>query len=727
MQTIIEEQAVVQKSSFWQNKFLPYGVIALFTFLIYANSLQNTYAIDDTMVLTDNTYTKHGIAGIKDIFTHDAFVGFFGERGSKLVSGGRYRPLSIATFAVEYEISRWWKGDPRTEINEQNIIIGENDPYLAPALSHLINIILFILTCFLLYAILKNILPKTEQPFYFSLAFLTTMLFAAHPIHTEAVTNIKGRDEVLGLFFALAALHDSLRYIETKRTHWLFLAIISFFLGLLTKENVITFLAIIPLTFYFFKYKRGESLSPYIISVITLIIPTVVYLTLRSSYTEAGITAESAEILNNPFAYTNGSFELKYATVIYTFWAYIKLLFFPIYLTHDYYYNQIPYRTFSDPAVILSLALNVGLVVYALVNLRKKTIPSYAILFYFITFSVVSNVLFTVGILMNERFMFFSSVGFSLLLAYLLIELAKRAKLSHSVLGGIFAVILVLYGARTYARNFDWANNFHLFLTDVKVSTESAKIHTSCGGDLTKDADKQTDSLKRKQILFEAIGHLNKAIQIYPTHSNAWLLLGNALYKYDSRQLDPVLNAYENAQKYRQGGYYDALYNIGCVQVENGMAEKSIANFKEALKIKPNVFECEYNLAEAFAKTQQFDSAFTWFAKAYNETQVPNTAKANIHFRMGKIYGQQLNNLPKAIENLQQAIALNPNVEVYYEDLATAYGISGDFDNAIAASLKCLEINPNYKPALTNLMLSYANKGDMVSANQYQERLQQLP
>lgn len=726
-EAVAVEQHTKRPPLWSKNRFLPYGIIALFTFLIYSNSLLNTYAIDDTMVLTDNTYTKKGVAGIKDIFTHDAFVGFFGEKGSKLVTGGRYRPLSIATFAVEYEISRKWKGDTRDEITDKNIILGEDDKFLAPAFSHFINILLFILTCFLLYRILKNVLPKMEQPFYFSLAFIATMLFAAHPIHTEAVTNIKGRDEIMGLLFALAALLCSLLYVDKKKIGWLFLSIVLFFLGLLAKENVITFLAIVPLTFYFFKYKQGEKLAPYFVSTIVLVFSTALYLVLRNAYTESGITADSTEILNNPFAFTNGSLELRYATIIYTFLQYFKLLLFPIWLTHDYYYNQIPYREFADVGVLFSVAVNVALVVYALVNLPKKTIPSYAILFYFITFSVVSNVLFTVGILMNERFMFFSSVGFSLLLAYFLIEWSKKTSTSTKTLSVMFGIILLLYGARTFVRNFDWKNNFHLFMTDVNVSTESAKIHTSCGGDLTKAADKETDSLKRKQTLSEAITHLRKAIQIYPSHSNAWLLLGNALYKYDNKQLDPVLNAYEQAQRFRQGGYYDALYNIGCVQVENGMADKSIENFKKALEIKPKVFECEFNLAEAFAKTQQYDSAFAWFQIAYNEQQVPTTAKANIHFRMGKIYGQQLNNLPKAIEQLQQAIVLNPNLEIYYEDLATAYGISGDFNNAIATSLKCLAVNPNYKPALMNLMISYTNKGDAASAAIYAQRLKQLP
>jgi predicted membrane metal-binding protein len=99
-------------------------------------------------------------------------------------------------------------------------------------------------------------------------------------------------------------------------------------------------------------------------------------------------------------------------------------------LTHDYYFNQIPYVDFGDIGFLFSLLVNGALVIYALVQFKKKTIPSYAILFYFITFSIVSNLLFTVGILMNERFMFFSSVGFSLLMAYGFVKLKENGKIS---------------------------------------------------------------------------------------------------------------------------------------------------------------------------------------------------------------------------------------------------------------------------------------------------------
>ena len=92
------------------------------------------------------------------------FEGFFGERGAKLVSGGRYRPLSMTSLAVEYEIVRKWRGDKREVIDEKNIIMTDADPYLNPMLSHGINILLFALTCVLLYYILQLIIPKRHAP-----------------------------------------------------------------------------------------------------------------------------------------------------------------------------------------------------------------------------------------------------------------------------------------------------------------------------------------------------------------------------------------------------------------------------------------------------------------------------------------------------------------------------------------------------------------------------------
>lgn len=697
------------------NPFIPQILISIFVVLIYSNSLFNGYAIDDTLVLTDNKFTKKGIAGVKDIFTTDAFVGFFGEKGSQLVSGGRYRPLSIATLAVEYEISRKWKGDTRETIDDKNVIMGEDDKYLAPMMSHAINILLFVICCLLMYSVLSQLLPSSNL-FYLSLPFIATMLFAAHPIHTEAVTNIKGRDEIMGLLFSFWALHLALRYIKTEKFSILLLSFIVFFLGLLSKENTITFLAIIPLSIYFFKNANAKQ---YIFVLAPLVISTAIYLVIRKSYTAAGLTSESPEILNNPFAFTNGDFELRYATIIYTFILYFKVLLFPVNLTHDYYFNQIPYVKFSSFGFIISLLVNLALVIYAVIKMREKTIPSYAILFYFITFSVVSNLLFTVGILMNERFMFFSSVGFSILIAYILLQAVKRFNLSQQMFMILVGAILSLYSIKTFSRNFDWKDNFTLFMTDVKVSDNSSKIHTSCGGDLAKNAEKELDSLKKRAMLEESVKHLKRAIEIYPSHSNAWLLLGNSLYKLNKNPKEAI-DIYTKASAYRVGGYYDALYNLGCVQVENGMASDAVQNFRQALSVKNDVFECKYNLAEAYSKSNKPDSAILW----YNEALKMRPNDAASYYKIGTIYGKQLGNLEMAIQNLEKALSLNSSIEVYYEDLAVAYGLKGKIDDAISTSLKCLSVNPNYLPAINNLIVSYRIKGDFQQAAIYESKLQ---
>lgn len=705
---------VQSKKGLLHYRFFPHIILVIFTFLIYANSISNKYAIDDTMVITDNEFTKKGIAGVKDIFTHDAFEGYFGERGASLVAGGRYRPLSIATFAVEYEITRRFLGDNRTEISDANLIKGDEkvDPYLVPGLSHFINVLLFCAVVFILYHVLISMLHgKKDAPFYATFTFVAALLFAAHPIHTEAVTNIKGRDEILGLLFGLSALYAAIKFTKTENLAWVFLGVIMMFFGMLSKENVITFLAIVPLTYYFF---TKTDFQKYAMVIILYAVPVGVYLALRFNFTKAGIMSDSPEILNNPFAYVSG-YEEKFATTIYTFLLYFKLLLFPHPLSHDYYFNEIPYVKIASPQFIFSLLVNVVLIGYALYNFKNKKLPAYAILFYYITFSVVSNLLFTVGVLLNERFVFFSSVGFCMLLAYAIFRLIHIFKLDIVKFVPVIAgLIVLLYSIKTITRNNDWHDNYTLFLNDVKYSTNSAKLLTSVGGDMTKEADKLTDTIQKKAKLQEAIGYLNRALAIYPNHSNALLLLGNAEYKLNKNP-KTVIPIYEKAKASRMGGYYDALFNIGCVQIENGMSDSARNNFIAALNISPTMPECAYNLGEAYFNLQNVDSAILWFN--YSNQLNPQQDMAN--YKLGTLYGRYKNNLDSSIYYLNKAIAINPSKPLYYEDLGVAYGLKKDYPKVIEINLAGLKIDANYPPFYRNLAITYMQMGDKARANEY--------
>ncbi|MBQ1606744.1 MAG: hypothetical protein II088_08035, partial [Bacteroidales bacterium] len=93
---------------------IPIIILAAVSIGLYINTLRNDYALDDSMVLIRNSFTQEGVSGFGDIFKYDTFTGFWVFNDStrtveqivkekKLLAGGRYRPLSLATFALEIQ------------------------------------------------------------------------------------------------------------------------------------------------------------------------------------------------------------------------------------------------------------------------------------------------------------------------------------------------------------------------------------------------------------------------------------------------------------------------------------------------------------------------------------------------------------------------------------------------------------------------------------------------
>ena len=499
---ISETVAVKERNKSANNSdHLQKWILMIIVFILYANSLTLDYALDDSIVITDNQFTKEGISGIPDIFSYDTFVGFFGTQ-KQLVAGGRYRPLSLAFFAIEYEI------------------FGLN-----PFIGHLTNLLIYAFCCYLVFLVLTMLFQKfPKQPWYLSIPFLATALFIAHPLHTEAVTNIKGLDEVMSMLGSIAVLYYSLKYIFDKKNLYLVLTSLVFFLALLAKENTITFLAIVPLTLYFF---TKAKLKDYVIVMSPMILTTIIYLVIR--YQALGFLMTEIkihEILNDPFV--NSPAAEKYATVIYTWLLYLKLLIFPHPLTHDYYPMQIPYQSFSDAGAIVSLLIYLVIIIYALATLKKRSVISYGILFFLITFSILSNLVFNIGTFMNERFMFVPSLGFTIIIAWFINQKLSKLIKNPQVVISIFVLIMLLYSVKTISRNFAWKDDYTLFLTDVKTSTNSVKVNTSAGGKLIERAREEQDDILKKEMLETAKDHLHKALNLHKTYSAGWVLLGNA-------------------------------------------------------------------------------------------------------------------------------------------------------------------------------------------------------
>ena len=307
--------------------------------LCYVNTLGHQYTQDDAIVIYDNMYTTKGISGWKGLFTKDTFFGFFKTEGkANLVKGGRYRPLTPAMFAIEYQLSG-----------------GK------PWLGHLINILLYGLLCMMIYKLLLNLFLNNdkgegdEAMKYMALA--AALIFAVHPLHTEAVANIKGRDEIMAMMGAVVSTWCLLKYIDNGKVSMLVYSCLAFFVGLLSKENTITYLAVIPLALYVF---RKKSLGQSIAYTLPLLAPTFVFLLIRFAILGADFGDEPRELMNNPYLkmvggnyvpFTSGE---RMATIIYTLGKYIALLLWPQPLTNDYYPRHINIMTFGDPKVLLS-------------------------------------------------------------------------------------------------------------------------------------------------------------------------------------------------------------------------------------------------------------------------------------------------------------------------------------------------------------------------------------
>ena len=499
-------------------KSIAIGIFTLISFALYFQVLPYGYVLDDKMVISDNNFTKSGLSGVERIFTSDSFEGYFGEQ-MDLVQGGRYRPLSIASFAVEHEF------------------FGLN-----PMISHLGNIILYGLACALIFFFLRRLFKDNElnKELFTGIAFITALIYLANPIHTEAVANIKGRDEILSFLFSMMALHLSIKYIDTKKILSLLGVALCFLLGLFSKENTITFLAIIPFCILLFRKNQPKAFF----SILGLLLScTILYLSVR--YQIIGYLLNdtpSSDIMNNPFVEMTG--DQRYATVMYTMFKYLLLSVFPYPLTHDYYPYHIPIMNWSDGIVIISAALHLILVGLVFYFWKKNPIVSFSIGFYLAALSIVSNLVVNVGTFMNERFAFTASLGICLLMVFLITKGLKTS--NKNIALGILAAIFIGYSSLTILRVPVWESELTLNSAAIKVSKNSARANSFMGTAIFNQYKKESDRNMRKQMLDEAKVYVDRALSMMPLYANANLMkVGIAAenHKMDG-DLDKLLNSF---------------------------------------------------------------------------------------------------------------------------------------------------------------------------------------
>ncbi len=526
---------------FWNQHLVPALVLMAISFVLYGITIWYGYLQDDQIFIWDNTFVQKGFAGLADIFGHDSLLGFYKDP-KMMLEGGRYRPLPLASFAIE--IGLFGKGNP--------------------GVGHFFNVLLYSLTSIFLYRVLIGLFPKQEEEkWFFSIPFLTALIFTLHPLHVEVVANIKSRDEIFALLGSLGALWAILKYFDTQENRWRWIAAACFLLGLLSKENTVTFLAVIPLTLWgFSRLPTGRILS----ACLPMVGALLLFLLLRAMALEAPIEHPDELVLNPFFGMAASE---KFATLLLSLGWYVKLLFVPHPLTIDYYPYHVPKVSLADWRVLLSLSGYLAMGLWAYKQLRKTRdsetsnwmIPAYSVVYFLLTISVVSNVFVRTSTFLNERYLFMPSIGFCLLAAWFIVrkwpEMLRKSPNQPNLWSMVLiGAMVILFGLRSWTRVSDWGGDGRgLVESAIQVSSESYRANFYYANMLYQGRypaiEKATDPAliaERTALLDKIEPYLNRSLKINPGYRLAAPLkvqIAVARFNQD-KDLDKLLKHFES-------------------------------------------------------------------------------------------------------------------------------------------------------------------------------------
>ncbi|MFQ5901743.1 MAG: tetratricopeptide repeat protein, partial [Thermodesulfobacteriota bacterium] len=635
-------------------------IIAVVGFLSYSNTFNASFHFDDTSSITDNPSIKD-LSNIKAIwqFTPTRFITY----------------LSLA---VNYHFGG---------LN----LFG----------YHIVNLVIHILTAFLVFWFMRLILISVNPPTpplskggikegfvtlpsgLWIVPLFASLLFVSHPIQTQAVTYIIQRTASLATFFYLLSM---VLYIKTRcglrvtsyglnpqpatrnpQLKLLVLSLLSAVLAMFTKETAFTLpIAIVLIDFYFFSPSwsrmkgRITSLFPFLLTI--FIIPFTMLITGKVEIGEIGRLASETQ------AITRWEYLLTQFNVVRT---YVRLLFLPISQNLDYDYPIS--HTFFEGSTILSFLLLVLIVFIGIRLFKRNRIMSFGIFFFFLALSVESSIIPLREIIFEHR-LYLPSVGFvvvvSMGLFWFLEYLGKyrsTTSIRHYPLYlhmGLIFFITTAAGIATYQRNKVWRDELSLWSDVVEKSPKKARGYHDFGL-----AYYRLDRYK------EAIKEYQTALQLKPDYPKVYNDLG--LASYGLRQYQKAIKEYKIALRLGPD-FPKAHYNLGVVYYTLGRYQEAIKEYRMAIQIKPDYPEAHNNLGNVY------NSVGRW-QEAIQEYQItirlkPDYPKA--YNNLGNAYSR-LGRWQEAIQEYQMALRLKSDYPEAHNNLGNIYARSGHWQEAI--------------------------------------------
>jgi len=397
------------------------GLLLAAVVLAYANTLGNQFVLDDDLYIMSNAQVTSPTLSL-----------LFSPNPVSSV----YRPLAFASLALGWALSG-------TE----------------PFAYHLLNLLLHAGVTWLLYILLQELL--VARPEGKTVAFAAALLFAVHPIHTEAVAWVVGRAELLAAGFLFAGWILHLRDRPTA-------SLACFTLAMLSKESAVAFLPLVVVGDYAMgKWKRPLRYA--LAAGVTFLYLALVWKAEGGRFGPADIAVADNPLVNLPIAW-------RILNALRVAWKYLALQVYPAVLSCDYSFNQIPvYRDFQHtlPAALATVAI---LGAWAWVLWKRKSGWALAAGIYLFGFAATANILKPTGTIMGERLAYLPSAGFCLIVALGWSWLEHRQRF---LAWGLLTTVALTFSVRTVLRNRDWKDNFALYSSAVRAVPNDAKMHSN--------------------------------------------------------------------------------------------------------------------------------------------------------------------------------------------------------------------------------------------------------
>lgn len=531
------------------------GLVGAVALAPYLNALTLGFAQDDFPFIVDNPR----------IMGAESALGLL----TRVDATDLYRPLTMLSYALNAAL----------------------DP--GPAGFHLVNVALHVGVSLLVFLLVEALLGGLET------ATAAGLLFAAHPVHTEAVAGIVGRAELLAAGFGLLSLLALLRAERRTGRGRVGLTLASagaLLAAVLSKESGLTVLGLGAVVVGWARATwdprvLGRALASHLAVVLA-------YLAWRWWLVGTVATAAPPPFVDNPLAHVPPLARLGTAAVVIA--QYLGLLTVPLWLSSDYSLDQVPV-VFSllDPRLLIAVAVLAALVAGTVVAARRAAPLALAAAFFAIPLALTANVLFPIGTIKAERLLYLPSVGWCVAAGWAAVQLRR---VERPLAFGVLGVVVALFAVRTWVRNEEWQDNRAVFSAMVRTAPRSAKAHANWGFELL-----------RQRRLDEAIRHMQRAVEIAPHWAGARANLASALLR--AGRVEEGLAHYERAVRAEPGNAI-ARTGYGIALAQHGRRADAAGQLEAALRLEPGRLDARYSLGLVLLQMGRAAEAAEQFAAA---------------------------------------------------------------------------------------------------------------